>query len=184
MPVSPVALGAGAAGVLLVWSALNDRPLAYAAQQVIQGKSPQGSGTAASVQTAITGAALATTPSSVASGSTSANQAIARMLAAPYGWSSGPEWDALVSLWDRESGWSNTIWNGGSHADTLPPGSSGAYGIPQALPYSKMPESAWPPGYGGNASASAQISWGLAYIKDSYGDPIAANNFDANHPGY
>jgi hypothetical protein len=117
-------------------------------------------------------------------GGAAANQQIGKLLAASYGWASGAQWQALVDLWNRESGWDNRIWNGGSHADTQPNGSSGAYGIPQALPYSKMPKAAWPPGYGGTADPTSQISWGLAYIKAAYGDPVTANNFDATHPGY
>ena len=109
----------------------------------------------------------------VASGAAS-NQNIGKMLAASYGWSAGAEWDDLVSLWDRESGWDNTIWNGGSHAATQPAGSSGAYGIAQSLPYTKYPKAGWPPGYGGSADPTSQISWGLAYIKSTYGTPGAA----------
>ena len=119
----------------------------------------------------------------VASGS-APNQNIGKMLAASYGWSTGSQWDALVQLWDRESGWNNQVWNGGSTAATQPATSSGAYGIPQALPYSKMPKAGWPPGYGGTADPTSQISWGLAYIKATYGDPVTANNFDATHAGY
>lgn len=109
----------------------------------------------------------------VASGA-APNQQIGKMLAASYGWSIGAEWDALVQLWDRESGWDNTVWNGGSHAATQPAGSSGAYGIAQSLPYSKYPKAGWPPGYGGTADPTSQISWGLAYIKSTYGSPTAA----------
>lgn len=94
-------------------------------------------------------------------GSAAANQAIARLLAAPYGWSAGPEWDALVKLWNQESGWSNTAKNP----------SSGAYGIPQALPESKLPAAGQE---SGGSDPSAQISWGLAYIKQRYGSPSAA----------
>jgi len=100
------------------------------------------------------------------SSSRDANLNIGKLLAAPYGWSSGTEWDDLVLLWDRESGWSNTAQNP----------SSGAYGIPQALPYTKMPKAAWPPDKGGSADPHAQIAWGLAYIKSrpGYGSPSAA----------
>lgn len=100
-----------------------------------------------------------------AGGSVAVNQATARLLAAPYGWSVGAEWDALVNLWNQESTWSNTAWNN-------PP--NGAYGIPQALPYTKMPKAAWPPSAGGSASATSQINWGLNYIRSVYGTPSAA----------
>lgn len=100
-----------------------------------------------------------------ATGSTAAqNQAIGKLQAAAYGWSTGVQWDDLVRLWTQESGWNNTAENG----------SSGAYGIPQALPYSKMPKAAWPPRYGGRADPTSQIQWGLSYIKGRYGSPSAA----------
>lgn len=96
-----------------------------------------------------------------ASGSTAdANKAIAKGLALPFGWSSGPEWNALDMLWTRESGWDN-------HAENP---SSGAYGIPQALPASKLGAAGMKP----ISSATAQIAWGLNYISSRYGTPSAA----------
>jgi hypothetical protein len=92
------------------------------------------------------------------------NQAIGQRMAAAYGWDSGVQWDSLVKLWTRESGWNN-------HAENK---SSGAYGIPQSLPYSKMPKLAWPERYGGTSDAGSQIQWGLQYIKSRYGSPQMA----------
>lgn len=92
------------------------------------------------------------------------NQEIAKMLAASYGWDSGAEWEALVLLWQQESSWNN-------HANNT---SSGAYGIPQALPYTKMPKAAQPESAGGSSDANAQIKWGLDYIKGRYGSPVMA----------
>jgi hypothetical protein len=92
------------------------------------------------------------------------NQGLGLTLASSmYGWE-GDEWVALQKLWTRESSWSNTAKNP----------SSGAYGIPQALPYTKMPKAAWPPDKGGKADAEAQIRWGLTYIKGRYGTPSNA----------
>lgn len=94
-------------------------------------------------------------------GNATVNQNIGKLLATPYGWGTGPEWDALNQLWTRESGWNNTAKNS----------SSGAYGIPQALPESKLPALGQE---SGGSSASAQIAWGLSYIKSRYGSPSAA----------
>jgi len=94
----------------------------------------------------------------------SGNQAIGRNLAKQYGWDSGNEWDSLVKLWEKESNWDN-------HADNP---SSHAYGIPQALPYTKMPKDAWPESAGGKSDPTAQIQWGLDYIKGRYGSPSMA----------
>lgn len=84
------------------------------------------------------------------------NQAIGQGLAAGYGWSSGGQWDCLVDLWNHESGWRTEAHNG-----------SGAHGIPQALPGSKM-------GPGWESDPVVQISWGLGYIAGRYGDPCGA----------
>ena len=65
------------------------------------------------------------------------------------------DWGCLDALWSRESGWSTYATNGGS----------GAYGIPQALPGGKMAAfgSDW------RTNPITQISWGLWYIRTTYG---------------
>jgi hypothetical protein len=69
------------------------------------------------------------------------------------------QFSCLVSLWNRESHWSTTAGN-----------ASGAYGIPQALPGSKMSSA----GADWQTSASTQITWGLGYITGRYGTPCGA----------
>jgi hypothetical protein len=83
----------------------------------------------------------------------------ASMMSERYGWGSG-EYSCLSSLWGHESGWD-------VHAENP---SSGAYGIPQALPGSKMSSfgSDW------QDNAVTQIQWGLSYIDQSYGTPCGA----------
>ena len=58
--------------------------------------------------------------------------------------------------------------------------SSGAYGIPQALPGSKMATIAtdW------RTNPATQIIWGIEYMKDRYGSPCAAWNFKSTHGWY
>lgn len=106
--------------------------------------------------------------SGAASDSAAQNQATAKLIIrsnpAYAGWDSGGEWDSLVKLWNGESGWSATAANP----------SSDAYGIPQALPQTKMPKAAQDKGHGGSSNPGAQISWGLSYIKQTYGSPSAA----------
>jgi hypothetical protein len=70
------------------------------------------------------------------------------------------QWPPLNSLWTKESGWN-------VHARNP---SSGAYGIPQALPASKMASA----GSNWRNSAATQIKWGLGYIASRYGSPAAA----------
>jgi hypothetical protein len=86
-------------------------------------------------------------------------QRIARSLLPSYGWSPSSQFSCLVSLWNRESGWNVHAAN-----------SSGAYGIPQALPGSKMASAG--PDWQNNATT--QIKWGLGYIKSRYGTPCGA----------
>jgi hypothetical protein len=86
-------------------------------------------------------------------------QAYARSRLGAYGWSSG-QMPALIALWMGESGWNRLARNP----------TSGAYGIPQALPASKMGAAANPP----TSSAAAQINWGMGYIRSVYGDPANA----------
>lgn len=97
-------------------------------------------------------------------------RAIARKMIASYkDWGDG-DYDALVWLWNKESGWQ---WNA-----TNP--SSGAYGIPQALPASKLASA----GDDWKDDAATQIKWGLNYIAGRYGSPSAAKTFWLAHNWY
>lgn len=78
-----------------------------------------------------------------------------------YGWNQS-QFPALKALWNGESGWR---WNALNK-------SSGAYGIPQSLPASKMASA----GADWKTNAATQINWGLSYIKSRYGSPAAAYN--------
>jgi len=91
---------------------------------------------------------------------------IGKTKAAAMGWT-GAQWTALEKLWTNESGWNPKAKNP----------SSGAYGIPQALPHTKMPKAAWPESAGGQSDAGTQIQWGLNYIKSRYGSPVMALAF-------
>jgi hypothetical protein len=86
-------------------------------------------------------------------------KAVARLLAADRGWSSR-QFTCLDLLWTRESQW--------DYRATNP--SSGAYGIPQALPGSKMASVASDWRY----NPITQIKWGLEYISGRYGTPCGA----------
>lgn len=82
------------------------------------------------------------------------------LMAKRHGWTSYTQFQCLSSLWGKESGWNHRADN---------PYSS-AYGIPQALPGSKMSvfgsDWRWNP--------KTQIKWGLSYIKGRYGTPCGA----------
>ena len=84
---------------------------------------------------------------------------VAEAMLGSFRWSSG-QFSCLDPLWAHESGWSVTAYNPGS----------GAYGIPQAVPGSKMGSA----GPDWQTDAATQIRWGLEYIKGTYGSPCGA----------
>jgi len=86
-------------------------------------------------------------------------QATAYAMLAGYGWGDD-QFGCLVALWNRESGWNYQAHNR----------SSGAHGIPQALPGSKMASA----GPDWETNAATQIAWGFGYIAGRYGSPCAA----------
>src|SRR6478735_5579772 len=84
----------------------------------------------------------------------------ARLLMADHGWGSDAQYNCLVNLWTGESDWRWSATNA----------SSGAYGIPQSLPASKMSQF----GADYRTNPMTQIKWGLWYIEMSYGNPCNA----------
>ncbi|GLW96956.1 lytic transglycosylase domain-containing protein [Microtetraspora sp. NBRC 16547] len=87
------------------------------------------------------------------------NKAYAFRLVARRSWP-GTQFQCLDSLWTRESGWNHRAENP----------SSGAYGIPQALPGDKMSGT----GLDWRFNPLTQIRWGLRYIRTRYGSPCGA----------
>jgi hypothetical protein len=90
-------------------------------------------------------------------------QSIAYNLMASFGFSPVTYFGCLLDLWNRESGWVYDAEN-----------ASGAYGIPQALPGSKMASA----GPDWQTNPATQIKWGLGYIKQLYGNPCGAWSFE------
>jgi hypothetical protein len=86
-------------------------------------------------------------------------QAIALEMLTARGWGAD-EFNCLVALWNKESHWNVYANNVGS----------GAYGIPQALPGSKMASA----GADWATNPATQITWGLGYIAGRYGTPCGA----------
>ncbi len=86
-------------------------------------------------------------------------QAIAYDMVLARGWGDD-QFACLVALWKKESGWRVNAYNAGS----------GAYGIPQALPGSKMATA----GADWETNPATQIAWGLGYISGRYGSPCGA----------
>lgn len=86
-------------------------------------------------------------------------QAIAYQMVIARGWGDD-QFACLVALWNKESGWRVNAYNA----------SSGAYGIPQSLPGSKMATA----GADWETNPATQITWGLGYIGGRYGTPCGA----------
>jgi hypothetical protein len=111
---------------------------------------------------------IATLDAAAISQRQAAQRTAGRMLA-QFGWGKR-QWPPLKWLWNRESGWNKYARNP----------YSGAYGIPQALPGSKMASA----GNHWRTNATTQIRWGLRYIKSRYGRPRVAWNHEVAYGWY
>ncbi|MGV9774224.1 aggregation-promoting factor C-terminal-like domain-containing protein [Streptosporangium sp. NPDC003464] len=103
--------------------------------------------------------AQASSASASAAAARQGNRAIAAPMVSARGWAKG-QFGCLSRLWTRESNWDHRARNR----------SSGAYGIPQALPGGKMASA----GSDWRTNPKTQIKWGLTYIKKRYGSPCGA----------
>lgn len=187
--VSGLAIFEIIAGLVVAWAGVQNVPVATVVRSLARGKLPPagapgdyvagGTAGATSPGTAGSNPDPGTAGSGVLSGGlggtgadngctaseTAKNQILGRTLAAAYGWASGENWEALNYGWGHlESGWCNRALNEGSAGNTP---ENAAYGIAQADPGSKYPAGGLPP----VNSAAVQITWGLKYIKDTYGSP-------------
>ena len=87
-----------------------------------------------------------------------------------FHWKPRKQFRFLNRLWMRESSWNIYATNP----------YSGAYGIPQAVPGSKMSSA----GPNWRTSARTQIRWGLRYIRGRYGSPRNAWNHEVAYGWY
>jgi len=92
-------------------------------------------------------------------GTPTGNRAMGKSMMQAAGWAEN-QFNSLDQLWQKESKWSTTATNP----------TSGAYGIPQAYPASKMMLA----GADWMTNAATQIKWGLSYIRQTYGSPEQA----------
>ena len=113
--------------------------------------------------------AAAPAPAPVAIDDPAGAQAYAASQLGSYGWAPG-QMQCLHKLWTKESDWKTTATNA----------SSGAYGVVQSLPASKMASA----GADYMTNYRTQINWGLNYVKSRYGSPCGALNFHYAHNWY
>lgn len=102
-------------------------------------------------------------------GTTDPREIAEQMMGNKYGWG-GSEFSCYDKLVVSESNWDHTATNP----------SSGAYGIPQSLPASKMSTA----GSDWRTNPATQIRWGLDYVEDVYGTPCAAWSFKQGNNWY
>jgi len=96
-------------------------------------------------------------------------QSIAYNMMSSFGFDPSTQFSCLDSIWSRESGWNYQAEN-----------ASGAFGIPQALPGSKMATA----GADWQTNPATQIKWGLGYIQGRYGTPCDAWAYWQAHSYY
>ncbi|MFE2582042.1 transglycosylase SLT domain-containing protein [Streptomyces sp. NPDC059378] len=127
--------------------------------------SPKKALTVTAVAAATAGLALAAAPAQAASTSASSAQAIAHRMIPDTA-----QYNAFNQIVTHESGWNHTATNS----------SSGAYGLVQALPGSKMATA----GADWKTNPATQIKWGLDYMNSRYGSPVQAWDFWQTHHWY
>jgi hypothetical protein len=114
---------------------------------------------AAAHKAAVAKATAAKAAAAKAAHPTGSPRQIARQMLGQFGWKAS-QFSCLEPLWYHESGWNPSAENP----------SSGAYGIPQALPGAQMTSA----GSDWKTNPATQIRWGLGYIHDRYGSPCGA----------
>ncbi|MEU6197995.1 transglycosylase SLT domain-containing protein [Streptomyces sp. NPDC047061] len=120
--------------------------------------SPKKALTTAAVAAAAAGMALTAAPAQAATTSASSAQSIAHKMIPD-----AAQFNAFSKIVSHESGWNISATNS----------SSGAYGLVQALPGSKMASA----GSDWKTNPATQIKWGLDYMNSRYGSPTAAWSF-------
>jgi Transglycosylase SLT domain len=196
MPISGLAVAYTTLGGIILWSGIKGETLTQTIKDVASGKAPAtnqqrigtptlgvssgssssgSSGSAGSAGSAAVGSASGG-PVTASTVTTIQNYGLARLVASTYGWASGNEWASLTEVINRESGGNPNAMN-----------PSGAYGIAQALGHgTSATRGTVTNEYGGygvptatcisanSGNASAQLVWMMAYIKETYGDPVGA----------
>jgi hypothetical protein len=173
-------LAAASGGVFsLVQSsvATTPSPVAVTASVVTTPTSTPPAGSAPAVAVPVQAAAKTVVPKPVTvrsaivakAASVATPRTIAQSLAAARGWT-GAQWVCLDKLWQHESKYETTVRNP----------RSGAYGIPQALPASKMATA----GADWRTNPVTQVKWGLSYISARYGAPCGAWQHEEYHGSY
>lgn len=166
MPAKGVYLAIAGGGAILLWSGIRGKSWSSVIRNVVSGQDPK---TALNINPIQTASTPATGPGSgTGSGQVfgygigqahGTNQKIVQKVATIYGWGGGQQWQCLVNLLNKESGFNNTAQNP----------TSTAYGIFQFL------DTTWATVGGSKTSDPTQQSvLGMKYIQGRYGSPCGA----------
>lgn len=196
--VNGFSLAYTATGAVVLWSGIKGWSISETFRNLLAGKTPAGStepidttSASSALQadlnsgTSIPGVTVGIPPGVSASGSSATGMAALKQAAHAYGWDTGAEWTALNYVEMREAGYN-------PHAKNP---SSGAYGMAQSLGHPGTPgtEAAEYGGYGltsdeqrqaNSGNAYWQSVWMCAYIKNTYGDPVAAADHERKNNWY
>jgi hypothetical protein len=174
------------AGGVILWSGIKGATISNTVRSVVAGNANPaqteaitGSSSISTTQATDGSGSYQVPPAQADSAVATQNQAVGKLYAATYGWATGAQWNALVALWNRESGWNNLAKNP----------SSGAFGIAQALGhggagYAGTYSDNYPSTSANSGDAGAQIGWGLQYIQQTYGNPVNAWNHEESAGWY
>ena len=177
MPVSGLSVTYTVVGGIILWSGIKGTTLSATFKDIASGNAPQAPATTAS-NTAATGVG-ASGPVTANTITSIQNYSLARLVASTYGWGAGQEFASLTEIINAESGGNPQAMN-----------PSGAYGIAQALGHGNAAtQGTYSDSYGGygvptstcvganSGNATDQLVWMMAYIQQTYGDPIKAWSF-------
>lgn len=95
-----------------------------------------------------------------------------------YHWKT-QQYQCLVKLWEKESGWTYNSYDPGQ-GSAMAGGVRKTWGIPQANPGTKMRSE----GADWRTNTATQIRWGAKYIKSVYGTPCGAWGYWQDHRWY
>lgn len=178
MPISGLSVAYTAVGGIILWSGITGQTLSQTFKDIASGQAPKATASNAQSNTAAAnvGSSGPVTANTV---TTIQNYNLARLVASTYGWGTGQEFASLTEIIQNESG-----------GNPLAANPSGAFGIAQALGHGNAAtQGTYSDSYGGygvptstcvaanSGSASAQLVWMMAYISQTYGDPIKAWSF-------
>jgi hypothetical protein len=164
-----IAMNAATSTMTTATKATTISPSQIASAQQASSPSSSNSNSGSGSSSNTSGSSSSQNTQAVAAPNPGSAQSIAYGMMSSFGFSPSSQWQCLDETWQKESSWQYDAEN-----------ASGAYGIPQALPASKMSSA----GSDYLTNVSTQIKWGLGYISSVYGTPCNAWAHEVNDGWY